>query len=425
MRRHQFETYLDKVFDFSSQVAELPDGRQYSDHSTKKVFDAVFLGSACQFGPLHRIESECRQGALRHRIGHVSEDTIGYALERQDPEAIFALGCKLARQMKRNQVLVSSWSRGRVVAAVDGIEICSSFVRCCALCLERKVTRKVGEELREDIQYYHRISMASIVSSAFSIPLGIRFQNKGEDEVACSLALLQRIREHLGPRFFDVLVADALYLQTPFVKEIEKLGWDWVINLKANQPDLLAEVERVTASRAADPPSPEQPDELQLWDMPQILWLAAGRDVHVLKTVRQQARKRQRVEYPEPDKKDKKRIVKVAETESSTNFYASNLQLGAIPPIFLHQLARSRWDIDVQLFQTLTTQVALKQPSLHQGYEIALVALTMIRVLAYSLAQVFYYRQVRSHFRRAQFAFCDLARRIAESLGPMAVFDSS
>lgn len=425
MRRHRFETYLDKVFDFSSQVAKLPDGRQYSDHSAQKVFAAVFLGSACQFGPVHRIESECQRGALRHRIGRLSEDTIGYALERQDPEAIFALGCELARQMKRNQVLASTWSRGLVVAAVDGIEICSSFVRCCALCLERRVTHKVGEELREDIQYYHRISVASVVSSAFPIPLGIRFQKKGEDEVACSLALLQQLRERLGPRFLDVLVADALYLQTPFVKELEKLGWDWVINLKANQPDLLAEVERVTAARAPDPPSPQQPDELQLWDMPQIHWLAAGRDVHVLKAVRHQARKRQRVEYPEPDKKDKKRIVKVTAAESSTNFYASSLELGAIPPIFLHQLGRSRWEIDAQLFQTLVTQVALKQPSLHQGYEIALVALTMIRVLAYSLAQVFYHRQVCSHFRRAHFAFCDLARRIAESLGPMAVFDSS
>jgi len=47
--------------------------------------------------------------------------------------------------------------------------------------------------------------------------------------VACSLDLLRELREELGSRFLDVLVADALYLQAPFVKEIEGLGLDWVI----------------------------------------------------------------------------------------------------------------------------------------------------------------------------------------------------
>jgi len=61
----------------------------------------------------------------------------------KNPHAIFALGCDLARQLKRNQVLASTWSRGLVVAAVDGIEICSSFVGCCSRCLERTVKDKL------------------------------------------------------------------------------------------------------------------------------------------------------------------------------------------------------------------------------------------------------------------------------------------
>lgn len=91
MSRYQFESYLDQVFDFQARIAALPEGRCYANHSAKKILEAVFFGSACQFGPLHRIETECRQGALRHRIGRVSEDTIGYTLERQDP-APFLLG---------------------------------------------------------------------------------------------------------------------------------------------------------------------------------------------------------------------------------------------------------------------------------------------------------------------------------------------
>jgi hypothetical protein len=108
-----------------------------------------------------------------------------------------------------------------------------------------------------------------------------------------------------------------------------------------------------------------------------------------------------------------KHIVKETVVEHSTNFYASNLQLGSIPPLFLAQLGRSRWQIDADVFQTITTNSALKQPSLHQGYDQALLILTMIRVLAFTLTQVFYHRQIRSQFRRPELGFRDLARRIA------------
>src|ERR1019366_1871468 len=55
-----------------------------------------------------------------------------------------------------------------------------------------------------------------------------------------------------------------------------------------------------------------------------------------------------------------------------------------IPPTspFIHQLGRSRWRIDTELFQTLTTDCHLKHPAVHQSN--ALVLLTMIRLLAYT-----------------------------------------
>src|ERR1700739_270192 len=216
-RRHRLESYLDKVFNFSSQVEALPEGRSYPQHSGKKIFDVVFLGAACQFRSVHRLERECqRGGALSKRIGSLSEDALGYALERYDSQAVFRLGCQVSRQLKRNGVFRSKWSRGLVVAAVDGIEICNSFVRFCDHCMERKVTRAVGGEAREEIQYYHRICAVTVVSSAFPIPLGIRFQKKGENEVACSLDLLRELNEELGRRFVDVLVGEGLDLQAPF-----------------------------------------------------------------------------------------------------------------------------------------------------------------------------------------------------------------
>src|SRR5258708_39685179 len=109
-----------------------------------------------QIPSLLQIEAECHDGALAKRIGPISDDTIGYALERQSPDPVFALSCEIARRLKRNGVLRSDWSRGLVVAAGDGIEICSSFARCCAALMGREIQHKVHREMRTRIQYYTR-----------------------------------------------------------------------------------------------------------------------------------------------------------------------------------------------------------------------------------------------------------------------------
>jgi hypothetical protein len=433
LQRHQFEAYLDKVFDWSRLTAALSEGRQYPLHPWSVAFDAVFLGSACQFGPLHRIETECCRGALHKRIGSLSEDMLGYAMQRQNPAEIFDLGCQVAKQLKRNGVLQSDWARGRVVAAVDGIEICSSYCRCCDACMSREVERKVDGQLQKCTQYYHRVSAVTVVSTPFPVFLGVRFQQDGETEVACSLALLKDLSEKLGRRFIDILVADALYLQAPFVREVESLALDWVINLKDNQPGLLAEAGRLTAGAPQYHETTPQQD-LQLWHVPEVDWPVADRGVRVVKTVRVQNAQRVKVderpvELPRSEEPkaenaegrnfegEKPQCSRVKTKQPAplvgTNFYASNVDLGAIPPYFIQQLGRSRWTIDAQVFQTITTDCHLKQPSAHQ--DCALVVLTMIRVLAYTLTMVFYYRQVRSHCRDAPPGFCDMARQLAYS----------
>ncbi len=408
MRRHRFEAYLDKVFDFSERVSTLPEGRQYPQYPWKQVFDAVFLGAACQFGSLHAIESECRLGAFRTRVGPISEDTLRYALQRQSADDVLQLGCELCRRLKRNGVLRSEWARGRVVAAVDGIEICSSFARCCDTCMERRVQRKIQGELKESIQYYHRIVAVTVVSTPFSIPLGLRFQKQGETEIDCALTLLRDLNDKLGRRFLDVLVGDALYLQKPFVQAVERLGLEWVFTLKYNQPELLAEAQRLTTGEA-DMEQSDSNKQIQLWHAPQVFWPVADRDLRVVKTLRTQKIYRVRI-HKHPAKKQ---AVKEPVETQSTNYFASNMQLDAIPPIFIYQLGQSRWAIDTEVFQTITTDSHLKHPSVHQGCDRALVMLTMIRLLAYTLTMVFYHRQVRSHHRKYPLGFCDLAKKLA------------
>src|SRR5260370_21800354 len=150
-----------------------------------------------------------------------------------------------------------------------------------------EMQHKVNGEMKTDIHDYHRIVVVVLVRTSFPIPLGVRFQKAGEGEVACALALLQDLVGQLGRRFLDVLVGDALYLQAPFVQEVEDLGLDWAFTLKENQPELLREAERFTQG---DPGgvSSESDQELRWWHLPEVDWPVADRLVRVVKTVRVQ-----------------------------------------------------------------------------------------------------------------------------------------
>jgi hypothetical protein len=186
----------------------------------------------------------------------------------------------------------------------------------------------------------------------------VRFQKNGEGEVSCALALLQDLTGQLGRRFLDLLVGDALYLQAPFVKEVERLGLDWAFTLKDNQPGLLREAEELTQGSPAGVQT-ETGREIQYWHLPEADWPVANRLVRVVKTVRREGRRR--VAFTEKDAQRAKGKTPI--TQESTNFYATNFELGSVSPLFIHQLSRSRWRIDTEVFQTITTDCHLKHPA--------------------------------------------------------------
>ena len=152
--------------------------------------------------------------------------------------------------------------------------------------MEREVQHKVDSEMKTEIQYYHRIVVVVLVSTAFTPDLPCRsvFRRTWPAEDACALASPNLVGQ-LGRRFLDVLVGDALYLQAPFVQEVERLGLAWAFTLKENQPELLHEAERCTQ----DSPHGVQAEpgrEIQYWHLPDLDWPVADRQVRVVKIVR-------------------------------------------------------------------------------------------------------------------------------------------
>lgn len=242
-----FFQYINKVFDFRSYLEHLKDGRRDPDFHPAAVFQAVFYGFLFRRGSFHQLEADLQDPFLQQWIGLAEpfrEGTIRYSYSSFALVPLEEMLVAINQQMKRNKVFSQGLVAGRIVAALDGVEILSSHSRCCEFCLERTVREKTKEGERvERIQYYHRAVGCQIVSSPVKSFLGVEWLAAGEDEVAAAKRLLLKIRDQYGRRFFDVLLLDALYAQAPVLTLAETIGWDLVIVLKQEARDLYQDAQ--------------------------------------------------------------------------------------------------------------------------------------------------------------------------------------
>ena len=104
----------------------------------------------------------------------------------------------------------------------------------------------------EPTQYYHRAVGCQMVHSPVKPFLAIEWLQPGEGEDTAALRWLTRLPDLYGSRFFDILLLDALYAQTPVLELVRKIGWHAVISLKQNSRDLYQSVVRLFAARPPD-----------------------------------------------------------------------------------------------------------------------------------------------------------------------------
>src|SRR5438045_3997128 len=211
-----------------------PAGLLIHTPSRARACSATCIGFRCRKGE-YGSSSPCPiRGRNRLRVG------LPLASPRQPPP------------LKRNKALDPGRVQGRIVAALDGIEVLSSYSRCCDACLERRVPVRKGGVKVEQLQYYHRAVGCQIVSSPTKPFLALEWLQPGEGEDTAALRLLARLPEIYGSRFFDVLLLDALYAQAPVLKIAERIGWDLIVSLKQNQRDLYQSAIRLFTRRPAD-----------------------------------------------------------------------------------------------------------------------------------------------------------------------------
>ncbi len=137
-----FSQYLRKVFRFRAGIEGLSDARHDPRVSPQAVFLAAFYSFVFRLSSFQQLEAELAQFAAQRWVGvdqPFRDDTLRYSLCGFDLESLEHLLVQVNRRLKRNKAFDPGRVQGRIVAALDGVEVLSSYSRCCPSCLQRRV----------------------------------------------------------------------------------------------------------------------------------------------------------------------------------------------------------------------------------------------------------------------------------------------
>jgi len=357
-----FSTWVNKGFDLRSHAGRMADARTDPEISPASVFLALFHSFVFRLPSFQQLDSELSHSYLQHWIGAeraFRDDTLRYSLCGFDLEPLEAMLVDVNRRLKRGKAFDEGRVQGRLVAALDGIEVLSSFSRRCDHCLERRVTLKdqAGRKI-EQTQYYHRAVGCQMVHGPVKPFLAIEWLQPGEGEDTAALRLLTRLPKMYGSRFFDILLLDALYAQTPVLQLVQKIGWDAVISLKQNSRDLYQSAVRLFASRPPDAQFSEQSDgktyRVQLWDTEGLPFTIDNPEpVRVVRS--EEVLERRRYRHGE---------LELHSTDHEW-LWVTTLSKQIFPTRVVRQLGHGRWKNENNGWMDLTKHWAFKHGFLH------------------------------------------------------------
>jgi hypothetical protein len=395
----RFCAYVEKIFKLRSQLCRLTDTRIYPQIPTATAFASVFTLFATRRGSLNGLEQDLRIPArLRGIVGArvPSVDSIGRIYELMDSQPLRQNLCDIAHRLKRNKALTSH--EGWYAAAIDGHEFFSSRKRCCPQCQRRTLTVN-GQPVME---YFHQGVVCHLIGQSIALVLDVELLQPGEGEETAAKRLLERVFAHF-PRFFDVVVGDALYFDAPFINFCLDRHKHVIITAKGDHRLLVQDAHGLFGQQ---PPG--------CWDernrkLTVRFWDAEGftscegvkRPLRVLRTEETELR-RERI------------AGQWKETEQTTPWsWVTTLSKTQLSTRGLWQCGHARWDIENDCFNTLATHWGLDHCFKHAAD--AIVNFLLTSFIVYAAQQSFWQRNLKSA-PRTTLTLIGLARELDRSV---------
>ena len=396
--------YANKVYDIGARVAGIQDSRQDPDIPLSLIGLVLFVAGLLRVRSFNALEAELEKPWFAHAVGAkapeskkrlFSAETASRALIRMGPKGPRQMLEGIIHQAERNKVFREGWVGALRYVAIDGWEPIRSFSRHCQHCLEREVTVGEGDKKRKVTQYYHRVVVALLLGPHEEVVLGLEplrtlrerrasgeaGVSTDEGEETAAIRLVRRLRETYG-RWLDVIVADGLYANGPFLTELDKLGFGAVIVAKKEGDEPLKEALNLWVGT---PPAEvvedrEANERIEFWDC---------KDLETLDTFKGKIRVTRAIIRPlkgEPDVEPREWC-----------FISIGLPARRLTPRQLLKVIRSRWHIENTGFNQWTQHWPFEHVFVTdwRGME----ALLTFLFATFNVLQLFVYRQVKDYAR--------------------------
>jgi hypothetical protein len=381
-RLAQFLHYTGKVFGLKPLLRGVRSDRPFARIPTVPVLVSLVLGVVLRVSSYLELSEQTRRRRWQHLCGlqgPLSDDTLEYVTERLFLEDLRQSLARINQRLKANKALESCKLGGLLFVSLDANEHFKSRSRCCECCCQRQIeeTDEHGQK-HKVTEYYHRYVFAQINGPKFNPLLDLEPIRPGEEECSAALRLLGRLRRVYGPRFFDAITVDAWYVQGPFLRAVEKLGWSWVVVLK--QERMEAYQEALQLSRGEKPilsfEDQERKKRVRLWEVKALrLSEAYGQPFRVV-------RSEERWEETKVRGETRRR-----EAQQSQWLWGASGGLDGHGPRLIYQVGHRRWGIENKAFNELTQGYHLEHCYHHEP--VSMLVQMLILLLGFTLFTAF------------------------------------
>lgn len=421
-----FGAYACKVFGLRKGLEAVRDTRRNPTISTYAVAAAIFFCGLLRIRSLNALEPKLREKPFIRLVGASakeealgSADTLSRGLRQMDRATVRALSLGIVAKAERNKVFREGWHGAMHAFAIDGWEPISSYHRHCDQCLVRHVKVERGGEVVEVEQYYHRYVVAMLIDERFDMaldiepllpndlrPSGAAKNGEDEGELTAAIRLLRRVKQTFS--WLELVVADGLYPNGPFLTVVKQLRMSAVIIVKKDGDEPLKEALAIWGDKPPQEIVVDQKagERIELWDCPDITTLGS---------------------YDGPIRVVRARITDIEQPGRATRTWCIAVTGPAATRLSSLQtlrVARGRWHIENTGFHQWTTRWRFAHVFVHDADGI--LALYWLFFAAFNLLTLFLYRQVRCYGRdRGKDVTRTISRFIDQLLDDLARLDCS
>lgn len=393
----QMLTYFSKVYHLGEKINTLRDKRVKSPVKNSTITFVVLFGFMLQIRSFNRLKhwlEKCKFEKVmpkNTKMPHI--DAVRRCLSDFDLDGLKNIHRDIIKTTIKNKTFRNGTIDGLKVAAIDGVELFESAKKCCDKCLSR-------EHRDGTIHYFHRAVVCATVGSDPHIILGQEMlepkkdsSDKNEGETTGGIRLIRKLYKEYH-HFADIIVADALYCKSPWIKEVLSIGMNAVVRVKDERLHIVKDALALFKSR-------EFNNE----------WIIKRGDKKYTKI-----RAWDEDNFEMPDASIKVRFIRFLEeihtgdkVEIKEGWIITTDKFTSVETLW--KVMHKRWDIENNAFHQLKTEWHLDHCFLHSPTGVETVL--MFLVIAFNLMQLYFFRCIRG-FRKKRMLQIDIIEDIRD-----------